>query len=59
MKWLRYSGCIVTFRLNPFHWNLTPKAVKENDELMGPNEWRGCFMFLFLTIRVWIDDGQW
>jgi len=59
-NWLRYSGCTVMFRLNPLHWNLIPKMMKEYDDMpLGPNEWRGCFMFLFLTIRVWIDDGKW
>jgi hypothetical protein len=59
-NWLRYSGACVTITLNPMHWVLVPHAYRVlNNEWPGPNEktWRASW--LMITIRIWIDDGQW
>lgn len=56
MNWLKYSGCNITLKLNPFHWRLSfaynkTNEVWEQDALV--------LELLPITIRLWIDDGQW
>jgi hypothetical protein len=55
-KWLKYSGCNITLKLNPFHWRLACKFVQTNEA------WEVdffCLELLPITIRVWFDDGSW
>jgi hypothetical protein len=55
--YLRYSGLVVSFGLNPFHWQIMPKYFRN-----GKDGWEQDYhsvSFLFLTIRFWIDDGSW
>jgi len=60
LKWLRYSGASVAVIVNPLHWSWVPQAGQEfQNEWPGPNEHRWYAKFLFVTIRVWIDDGSW
>ena len=60
LDWARYSGVSVIFHLNPLHWKVGPWLRNEkNQEWPGPNEQTWAMGFLFLTIRVWIDDGSW
>jgi hypothetical protein len=59
LKWLIYSGFCVILTLNPLHWRLLPKAYKQVNEWKGPNEWTGSISWLFVTIKIWIDDGSW
>lgn len=59
MNWLTYSGISVIIKLNPLHWRLLPRVEKEVFEWSGPKEWSGSCGWLFLTVRVWIDDGSW
>jgi hypothetical protein len=59
-KWLAYSGMCVIIVVNPLHWRWVPRAQKDvTDWPDGPNEWTGSVSWLFLTVRVWIDDGSW
>jgi hypothetical protein len=56
MNWLRYSGCNITLKLNPFHWRLNysynkTNEVWETDALVVE--------LLPITIRIWFDDGSW
>jgi hypothetical protein len=56
IKWLRYSGCNITLKLNPFHWRFSCKYMSTNEA------WEVDHLSLELfpiTIRVWIDDGSW
>jgi hypothetical protein len=56
LKWLKYSGCNITLKLNPFHWRLSCKLVQTNEA------WETdflCLELLPITIRIWIDDGSW
>jgi hypothetical protein len=56
IKWLKYSGCNITLKLNPFHWRLSCAYFKTNEA------WeQDAFMIelLPITIRVWFDDGSW
>ena len=56
IKWLRYSGCNITLKLNPFHWRINFEYNKTNEA------WETDALIIELlpiTIRVWIDDGSW
>lgn len=60
LKWFRYSGATVSARINPWHWNWVPKAGREfQDGWAGPNEHTWFVSWIFLTVRVWVDDGSW
>ena len=60
MNWLKYSGASVSVTLNPFHWFWTPRIGREPlGDWAGPNEHTVSLSILFLTLRVWIDDGSW
>jgi hypothetical protein len=59
-KWLRYSGASVTITVNP-HTGVgatgTPSSFKTNGWAQHEQAW---FVgWLFLTIRIWVDDGSW
>ena len=58
-KWLRYSGVSVILALNPLWWKVLPWFRREYNEWAGPNERTYAFGFLGVTIRIWIDNGQW
>ena len=56
LNYLRYSGLSVSITFNPFQWSYVPRHY------VGASVWDpkdDAFSFLFLTIRVWIDDGSW
>ena len=60
MKWLRYSGACVTLTLNPIHWTWVHRAYKESNQEWPEGMWRTWrASWLFLTVRIWIDDGSW
>jgi len=59
-KWLRYSGASVAVTVNPLHWSWVPYAGRAfTDEWAGPHESAWSVRFLFVTVRLWIDDGSW
>ena len=49
----------VIITVNPLHWSRLPWANRFQDEWAGPKEQTVSFGWLFLTVRVWIDDGSW
>lgn len=60
MAWLRYSGFSVIIKGNPCHWSPLPWARREpNDGWPSPNERTWSVGWIFLTLRIWIDDGSW
>ena len=59
MDYLRYSGASIIFQLNPLHWKVLPWIRKESNTEWGSAEHTYSFSFLFLTIRIWIDNGDW
>ena len=60
MKWVRYSGASVIVTLNPLHWRWVPQAQHERGvEWPSPNENTYMVSWLFLTVRAWIDNGDW
>lgn len=56
IKYFRYSGASITISLNPFYWRVLPWFYKE---YTGWDDKTYCFTFLFLTVRIWIDNGEW
>lgn len=56
LKWLRYSGASVILTVNPAHWRLLPGWGQDHE---WPNEGTVYVTWLFLTLRIWIDDGSW
>ena len=45
--------------MNPAWWRVVPWAQRDYTEWAGPNEHTYSAGWLFLTVRVWIDDGAW
>jgi len=58
-NWLRYSGACVIIKLNPLHWHLVPYGHRDVSDLPGPNEQTFVLGWLCLTVRFWIDNGDW
>ena len=59
-KWVKYSGASVILTVNPAHWRWVPVARHEqNTEWPSPNEHTYMVAWLFLTVRAWIDNGDW
>jgi hypothetical protein len=60
LKWIRYSGASVIVTVNPAHWRWRLAAQHEqNAEWPSPNEHTYMVSWLFLTVRIWIDNGDW
>jgi len=60
LNWIRYSGISVIITLNPLHWQWMPVAKHErNIEWPSPNEHTYRVAWLWLTVRIWIDNGDW
>ena len=59
MNWLRYSGISVIIALNPLWWKVFPWWRREVNEWAGPKERTWAFGFLGITVRVWLDNGDW
>ena len=56
INWLKYSGCNIIIKLNPFHWRINCEMFKTNEA------WEQDAFILELlpiTIRVWFDNGEW
>ena len=58
-NYLKYSGVSVILHLNPLHWKILPWVKKEFNDWAGERESTYSCGFLFLTVRVWIDNGDW
>ena len=60
VKYIKYSGGCIVITLNPWHWRLMPWARDEkSNEWPDERVWAYAVTWLFLTVRVWIDDGNW
>ena len=58
-NYLKYSGLCVIIQLNPLHWKVWPWFKNETNSEWGSAEYTCSLSFLFLTIRLWIDNGDW
>ena len=56
INYLKYSGIVFIIVVNPLHWNVMPRYFRNQE---WGDEDTHAFSWLFLTIRVWIDDGSW
>jgi hypothetical protein len=56
INYLKYSGVSVILAINPFHWRFLPYYGLSHE---WGEEHTHVVSWLFLTIRVWIDDGSW
>lgn len=56
LNYLKYSGCNITFKLNPYHWRFNFDNRKTTD----PWTQDAIVIELFpITIKFWIDNGEW
>ena len=56
INYLKYSGINIILKLNPYHWRLSCSFFKTNEV------WeQDAFILeiLPITIRIWIDNGEW
>jgi len=60
-NWLWYSGASVVITINPLHWTWLPRMQRESSTEWpaGPNERTYSAVWLFVTVRIWIDNGDW
>jgi hypothetical protein len=56
MNWLKYSGCNITLKLNPFHWRFSC-AYNQTNEAWEQDAF--VLELAMITVRLWIDDGSW
>lgn len=61
INYLKYSGASLTIYLNPLYWKAFPyiRNISKDDVYLGPDSHTWEFGFLFLIIRVWVDNGNW
>ena len=44
-NWLMYSGCNITFKLNPFHWRISFNYNKTNAQtIIDIESWKWLFI---------------
>lgn len=59
IKWLQYSGASVIITVNPAHWSWRLWTNRFQDEWAGPHSRTWSVGWLFLTVRIWKDNGTW
>ena len=62
VNWFKYSGASASITVNPYHWCWMPvvRINPENNEwTVGPDKRNFYASWLFLTVRIWIDNGRW
>ena len=57
IEYLKYSGASLCVTFNPFHWIWVPIIRREKELAWDEDTFR--ISFLFLTLRIWIDNGEW
>jgi hypothetical protein len=58
INYFKYSGLTITITVNPYHWAWIPVFVfDESVDMWYNNTVR--ISILFLTVRFWIDNGDW
>jgi len=58
INYLKYSGASVTMTVNPCHWAWIPVFSHGQEDVWQSTETLR-ITILFLTVRIWIDDGSW
>lgn len=60
LDWIRYSGAVVSVTVNPCHWQWVPCATRDDNQgWLGPNERTWILGWLMVSVRIWIDNGNW
>ncbi|CAB4137178.1 hypothetical protein UFOVP328_6 [uncultured Caudovirales phage] len=59
LSYSKHSGVSVVVTLNPLWWKLRPWSRRETTEWAGPDERVYAVGWLFLTVRIFIDNGEW
>jgi hypothetical protein len=57
MNYLKYSGASLSVTFNPYHWAWIPYARREQMTMLDDDTF--VVSVLFLTFRLWIDNGEW
>jgi hypothetical protein len=58
-KYMRYSNISVIVSLNPLGWRVWPWCRDESSSEWGAAEHTYAAGFLCVTVRIWIDCGDW
>lgn len=58
LKYVKYSGAAISITLNPFHWAWIPNVRFQSNEIWDYSK-TIVVSFLFLSVRLWLDDGKW
>lgn len=57
---LRYSSIKISFQLNPFQWQWIPTHfIGKLNEWPDENVFQVHVSWIFIALRVYIDDGSW
>jgi hypothetical protein len=56
-SWIRYSGVWITVIVNPLHWSIRFENIFEDE--LNPKMNYVNLQFLFLNIKIILDDGSW
>jgi len=56
-NWIRYSGVWITLVVNPLHWRIRFENIFEDE--LNPKMKFIDLQFIFLNIKVVVDDGSW
>lgn len=57
IKYLKYSGLNVTFKFNPYHWRIAFSKGSKVDAWEVEHSY--IIELLPITIRLWLDNGDW
>jgi len=58
-RYLRYSGISVIIAVNPLWWKVLPWWRNETTQEFGSAEHTWAVGFLGVTVRIWVDCGDW
>ena len=59
LNWLRYSGLGIILTMNPCHWRWLPRLGRNINNEWPYYCWRDYSLsWLFLTVNIWLDDGE-
>jgi len=58
-RYLRYSGISVIIAVNPLWWKALPWWRNETTQEFGSAEHTWAVGFLGVTVRIWVDCGDW
>ena len=59
LDWMQHSGSSVTIIVNPCHWRLVPWYERDDDIMISPQYRSVCVGWLFIVVKLWIDDTTW